>query len=187
MNEVQILTPESLTYGQFVSLDEKLRSFYMYNLEFMKDSDIIYPVTDYFGDLEISSLSFGEVKEFIASLDNTEEMWKLVTRHYDEQKMVDEKAYKTIYTFRSIAEQIESIIKYEQEILVSRVPNKYSVELENADFTAFDSWFIQRDELAGGDVTKYEQIDSLPYRTCFMKLLYNIKQGDVEKMILAKK
>lgn len=186
MREIDYLKPESITYAQFLSMKEKYRQFYIYNLEFIKDSDLLYPVKDWFGELDISSLTFGEVKELMENRDDASVLWKKVCEHYSEEDMLKAPAFKVLLTFRKLNEDIDDLIRYESELLASKVPGKYNSEVDSVDFTCFNNWFMQRDSLAGGDVTKYDSVDRLPYRTCFMKLLLDIKNNDVEKLIINK-
>lgn len=186
---INLLTPEKISYKQFIQLKEKYQSFYLYNLKFMKDSDLLYPIKDYIGSIDISSLTFKEVKEFMDAINDQEEFWKLLTAYddYKIEKIINLPAYKVIYTFTKIQNDIVDLIKYETELLQPKIPSTYSAETDSVDFSMFNSYFIQRDSLAKGDITKYSTVDSLPYKTAFLKLLFDTKSSDLEKMILKKK
>ena len=186
---INLLTPEKISYKQFIQLKEKYQSFYLYNLKFMKDSDLLYTIKDYIGSIDISSLSFKEVKEFMDAINNQEELWNLITSYddYKIEKIINLPAYKVIYTFNKIQNDIVDLMKYEAELLQSKIPSTYSAETDMVDFSMFNSYFIQRDALAKGDITKYKEVDSIPYKTAFLKLLFDTKNSDLEKMILRKK
>lgn len=186
---INLLTPEKISYKQFIQLKEKYQSFYLYNLKFMKDSDLLYPIKDYIGTLDVSSLSFKEVKDFMDAINNQEDFWNLLTS-YEEYKIdniINLPAYKVLYTFNKIQNDIVDLMQYEAELLQSKIPSTYSVETDTIDFSMFNSYFIQRDSLAKGDITKYKEVDSIPYKTAFIKLLFDTKNSDLEKMILKKK
>lgn len=186
---INLLTPEKISYKQFIQLKEKYQSFYLYNLKFMKDSDLLYPIKDYIGKLDISSLTFREVKEFMDAVNNQEELWNLITSYEDYKidNIINLPAYKVLYTFNKIQNDIVDLMQYEAELLQSKIPSTYSAETDMVDFSMFNSYFIQRDSLAKGDITKYKEIDSLSYKTAFLKLLFDTKNSDLEKMILKKK
>lgn len=186
---INLLTPEKISYKQFIQLKEKYQSFYLYNLKFMKDSDLLYPIKDYIGKLDISSLTFREVKEFMDAVNNQEELWNLITSYEDYKidNIINLPAYKVLYTFNKIQNDIVDLMQYEAELLQSKTPSTYSAETDMVDFSMFNSYFIQRDSLAKGDITKYKEVDSIPYKTAFLKLLFDTKNSDLEKMILKKK
>ena len=185
---LKILSPSNLKYSVFLQLKEEYKSTFFFLLDYEKEADMKYPVKDYFTDVPISDRSFGDVKEMMDAIQNNNMVYftEIVLKfpEFDEKKVLDELAYKFIRTIENYVEQVKNLIRYENELLISRVPNKHSGLVDQIDFSEFGSHFLHRDSLADGDILKYDDIDKLPYNKCFLKLLYNRKQSDFEQLAM---
>ena len=186
--QLKILSPSNLKYSEFLQLKEEYRSTFFFLLDYEKEADMKYPVKDYFTEVPISERSFGEVKEMMEAIQNSNMVYfteiVLTFPEFDEKKILDELAYKFFRTIENYVEQVKNLIRYENELLASRVPNKHAGLVDQIDFSEFGSHYIQRDTLADGNILRYDEIDKLPYNKCFLKLLYNIKTDDVQKLAM---
>lgn len=184
----KILSPSNLKYSKFLQLKEEYKGTFFFLLDYEKESDMKYPIRDYFTEIPISERSFGEVKEMMSAIQNNNMVYftEIVLKfpEFDEKKVLDELAYKFIRTIQFYVNEINKLIRYENELLVSRVPNKHAGLVDQIDFSEFGSHYIQRDTLADGNILRYDEIDKLSYSKCFLKLLYNIKTDDVQKLAM---
>ncbi len=144
---------------------------------------------DYFSEIELEDRNFGFVKSLMASFSNgdNEEVMKLLFTlpEYDEKVFSISPAWKVILTIQYIGNKIAELIKIENEMLSSQVQdNKYSGQIEQIDFSLFDTEYIQLRELANKDITKFDEIRSLPYARCLIELIYRQKEADLEKLIM---
>lgn len=186
--QLKILSPSNLKYSEFLQLKEEYKSTFFFLLDYEKEADMKYPLKDYFTEAPISERSFGDVKELMAAIQNNNMVYfteiVLKFQEFDEKKVLDELAYKFIRTIQFYVNEINKLSSYENELLISRVPNKHAGLVDQIDFSEFGSHFLQRDSLADGDILKYDDIDKLPYTKCFLKLLYNRKQSDFEQLAM---
>ena len=93
------------------------------------------------------------------------------------------KAWQVILSFRKILHDIENLIDIENRMLVSQFPSEYGGLLEQVDFSAFNQEYIQLNDLAGGDITKFDAVRKMPYKECLIQLLYIFKNNEFEKMV----
>ena len=186
----EFLNPDKLKYSEYIKLKDEYKKMFLFILEYSKDSELKYVKKDWFSNVSLSERKFGIVKQMQEALINNSinDFIEILIKNgeYNEKKILEEQAYKFLKTIDYLVEETINLINYEKELLISKVPNKNEGFIDQVDFSQFSSHFIQRDQLANGDITKYEEIDNLPYETCFIKLLYNLKNSDVEKMILNK-
>ena len=93
------------------------------------------------------------------------------------------KAWQVILSFRKILHDIENLLEIENNTLVSQFPSEFSGLAEQVDFSAFNTEYFQLNDLAAGDITKFETIRKMPYLECFIQLLYIFKNNEFEKMV----
>ena len=97
--------------------------------------------------------------------------------------ILEMKAWQVILSFRKILHDIENLIDIENRMLVSQFPSEFSGLAEQVDFTMFNTEYFQLNDLAGGDITKFEAVRKMPYKECFVQLLYIFKNNEFEKAV----
>ena len=140
---------------------------------------------DYIYGKPLSELSWGKVKTFMA-LYSTGDIQQIMQDIMDELSLefiLCMKAWMVILNFRKILHDIENLIDIENNTLTSQFPSEYGGLLEQVDFTMFNQEYIQLNDLAGGDITKFDTIRKMPYKECFVQLLYIFKNNEFEKMV----
>lgn len=177
-----IKTELDITYSQYMNLSEEDRYEYDFKLQFMLNRP---ENKNYLVDKDFMEEDFGLVKELQYLYDNNymDCIEYYISYHNLDKAIPERYAWEVIITFEYIYESIGVTIRNESEQLTGG-ENKYSHIYSMVDFSMFDSHFCQRDSLANGDITKYDEIDKQPYSRCFSKLLYIHKNNLFEQMLV---
>ena len=144
---------------------------------------------DYFSETSLEDRSFGFVKSLMGAFMNDEmdEMMKILMSlsDYAEHKITSAPAWKVILTLQFITKKVSDLIAIENEMLTSKVQdNKYVGQIDQIDFSMFDAEYVQTRELANKDITKFEAIRALPYKSCLIELIYKQKESDLDRLIM---
>ena len=155
-----------------------LVDFGIFDGEKLKEDDYIY-------GKPMSELPFEKVKTFM-TLYAAGDIQQIMQEIMDElglEYILGMKAWQVILSFRKILHDIENLIDIENRTLVSQFPSEFSGLAEQVDFTMFNQEYFQLNDLAGGDITKFDTIRKMPYKECFVQLLYIFKNNEFEKAV----
>lgn len=174
----------NVPYFFYLSLDEKKR----YEIDFQVSYSNL-EVKDYFCEIPLEDRSFGFVKDLMSfyAENEVEEIMKLFFSlpEYEEKEIMQAPAWKSILTIQNLFDKIESLINIEVQMLTPAVPNdKYAAQIEQIDFSMFTNEYTQTRELAGKDITKFEEVRNLPYKNCLIELTYRQKESDLERLVM---
>ena len=174
-----------ITYNQYVAMSEEKKRDYIFLVDFgifdgekLKEEDYIY-------GKPVSELPFEKVKSFM-TLYSAGDIQQIMQDIMDEKGLeyiLGMKAWAVILSFRKILHDIENLIDIENNTLVSQFPSEFSGLAEQVDFSAFSTEYFQLNDLAGGDITKFDTIRKMQYKECFVQLLYTFKNNEFEKMV----
>lgn len=174
-----------ITYNQYVAMSEDKKRDYIFLVDFGKFNGEKLPEDDYIYGKPLSELPWGRVKTFM-TLYSTGDTQQIMQDTMDElglEYILGMKAWQVILSFRKILHDIENLLNIENNALVSQFPSEYGGLLEQVDFTMFNQEYIQLNDLAGGDITKFDTIRKRPYKECFVQLLYIFKNNEFQKMV----
>ena len=155
-----------------------LIDFGKFNGEKLKEDDYIY-------GKPMSELPFEKVKSFM-TLYVAGDIQQIMQEIMDElglEFILGMKAWQVILSFRKILHDIENLIEIENNTLTSQFPSEFSGLAEQVDFSMFNQEYFQLNDLAGGDITKFDTIRKMQYKECFVQLLYIFKNNEFEKMV----
>ena len=174
-----------ITYNQYVTMSEEKKRDYIFLIDFgifdgekLKEDDYIY-------GKPLSELPFEKVKNFM-TLYAAGDIQQIMQEIMDEKGLeyiLGLKAWAVILSFRKILHDIENLLDIEDRMLTSQFPSEYGGLLEQVDFTMFNTEYFQLNDLAGGDITKFDTIRKMPYKECFVQLLYIFKNNEFEKAV----
>ena len=174
-----------IAYNQYVTMSEEKKRDYIFLIDFgifdgekLKEDDYIY-------GKPMSELPFEKVKSFM-TLYSTGDIQQIMQDIMDEKGLeyiLGLKAWAVILSFRKILHDIENLIDIENRTLVSQFPSEFSGLTEQVDFTMFNQEYFQLNDLAGGDITKFDSIRKMSYKECFVQLLYIFKNNEFEKAV----
>ena len=174
-----------IAYNQYVTMSEEKKRDYIFLVDFgifdgekLKEDDYIY-------GKPMSELPFEKVKSFM-TLYAAGDIQQIMQEIMDElglEFILCMKAWQVILSFRKILHDIEKLVEIENNTLTSQFPSEFSGLAEQVDFSAFSTEYFQLNDLAGGDITKFETIRKMPYKECFVQLLYIFKNNEFEKMV----
>ena len=174
-----------ITYNQYVTMSEDKKRDYIFLIDFGKFNGEKLKEDDYIYGKPLSELPWGKVKTFM-TLYATGDTQQIMQDTMDElglEYILGMKAWRVILSFRKILHDIENLIDIENRMLVSQFPSEYSGLLEQVDFSMFNQEYFQLNDLAGGDITKFDTIRKMSYKECFIQLLYIFKNNEFEKVV----
>ena len=174
-----------ITYNQYVTMSEEKKRDYIFLIDFgifdgekLKEDDYIY-------GKPLAELPFEKVKNFM-TLYAAGDIQQIMQDIMDEKGLeyiLCMKSWQVILSFRKILRDIENLIDIENRTLVSQFPSEFSGLAEQVDFTMFNQEYFQINDLAGGDITKFDTIRKMQYKECFVQLLYIFKNNEFEKAV----
>ena len=174
-----------ITYNQYVTMSEDKKRDYIFLVDFGKFNGEKLKEDDYIYGKPLAELPFEKVKSFM-TLYSTGDIQQIMQEIMDElglEFILNMKAWQVILSFRKILHDIENLLNIENNTLVSQYPSEFSGLAEQVDFSAFSPEYFQLNDLAGGDITKFETIRKMSYKECFVQLLYIFKNNEFEKMV----
>ena len=155
-----------------------LVDFGIFDGEKLKEDDYIY-------GKPLAELPFEKVKSFM-TLYAAGDIQQIMQDIMDEKGLefiLGMKAWQVILSFRKILRDIEKLVEIENNTLTSQFPSEFSGLAEQVDFSMFNQEYFQLNDLADGDITKFETIRKMPYKECFVQLLYVFKNNEFEKAV----
>ena len=174
-----------IAYNQYVTMSEEKKRDYIFLVDFgifdgekLKEDDYIY-------GKPMSELPFEKVKSFM-TLYSTGDIQQIMQDIMDEKGLeyiLGMKAWQVILSFRKILHDIENLIEIENNTLTSQFPSEFSGLAEQVDFSMFNQEYFQLNDLADGDITKFDTIRKMSYKECFIQLLYIFKNNEFQKMV----
>ena len=155
-----------------------LVDFGIFDGEKLKEDDYIY-------GKPMSELPFEKVKSFMTlyAAGDIQQIMQDIMDELSLEFILGMKAWQVILSFRKILHDIENLINIEENTLVSQFPSEFSGLAEQVDFSMFNQEYFQLNDLADGDITKFDTIRKMPYKECFVQLLYIFKNNEFEKMV----
>lgn len=174
-----------IIYSQYVAMSEDKKRDYIFLIDFgifdgekLKEEDYIY-------GKPVSELPFENVKSFMTlyAAGDIQQIMQDIMDELGLEYILGMKAWQVILSFRKILRDIEKLIEIENNTLVSQFPSEFSGLAEQVDFSAFSTEYFQLNDLAGGDITKFDTIRKMPYKECFVQLLYIFKNNEFEKAV----
>lgn len=174
-----------ITYNQYVTMSEEKKRDFIFLVDFGKFNGEKLKEDDYIYGKPVSELPWGKVKTFM-TLYSTGDVQQIMEEIMDEKGLeyiLEMKAWQVILSFRKILHDIEKLIDIENNTLVSQFPSEYGGILEQVDFSMFNQEYFQLNDLAGGDILKFEKIREMSYKENFIQLLYIFKNNEFEKAV----
>ena len=133
---------------------------------------------------DIDDIEFGIVKDIQACItDNSLTIYKEIEFICKILNVESVGGYLLTYLCKSVNWLLNAVaekLTIESKMLVGQPDN---IDIEAGIEQTFDGLgiLIQIDSLAGGDVTKYEQVRKLPYNVAFTKLYLNNRYNEHER------
>jgi hypothetical protein len=169
---------KAITYKEYKELPVELQG--AYNFAFHYSHECEAKDTINFGKLH--KKTFGEVKDIQETIRNSDatknDLFETIYCFF-EKYFVTLNVFDYCAFFYYIVQEVESICKIESVALnveLDQVSTEAGVEV----FEKFGA-LLQIDKLAGGDVTKYDTIRSMPYEYCLTKLALNATEYNYNK------
>ena len=174
-----------IIYSQYVAMNEEKKRDYIFLVDFGKFNGEKLLEDDYIYGKPLSELPWGKVKTFMTLYlaGDTMQIMQEIMDELGLEYILGMKAWMVILAFRKILHDIENLINIENNTLVSQFPSEYGGLLEQVDFTMFNQEYFQLNDLAGGDITKFDIIRKMSYKECFVQLLYIFKNNEFEKAV----
>ena len=159
-----------ITIGEYCQLTNEERKDYDFAIKYSTQSeakDILF-----FGD--ITKKTFGEVKDWQQLFSDKESFVKFLTM-FDE-KLLTLDVFSFFAFYRYVESEVVRVSEIEQKLL-SHEPTADEVASGIDRFNIFGV-AIQIDNLAKGDITKWEVIRKMPYEHCLLKLVMDKTAND---------
>ena len=172
-----------ITIGEYLHLDNEERKDYDFAIRYSEQSEAKDLLL--FGD--ITKKTFGEVKDWQQLFTEKDYFVKFLTK-FDE-KLLTLDVFGFFAFYRYVESEVVRVSEVES-ILLSHEPTADEVAAGIDRFNKFGV-ALQIDNLAKGDVTKWEAIKQMPYEHCLLKLAIdknsNDFQRDYQNLILNKR
>lgn len=174
-----------IAYNQYVTMSEEKKRDFIFLIDFGKFNGEKLKEDDYIYGKPLAELPWGKVKTFMTlySAGDVQQIMQEIMDELGLEFILDMKAWMVILSFRKILRDIENLLNIENNNLVSQYPSEFSGLAEQVDFSAFSTEYFQLNDLAGGDITKFETIRKMSYKECFVQLLYIFKNNEFQKMV----
>ena len=159
-----------ITIGEYCQLTNEERKDYDFAIRYSEQAeakDILL-----FGD--ITKKTFGEVKDWQQLFSDKESFVKFLTM-FDE-KLLTLDVFSFFAFYRYVESEVVRVSEIEQKLL-SHEPTADEVAAGIDRFNKFGV-AIQIDNLAKGDLLKWEAIKNLPYEHCLLKLVMDKTAND---------
>lgn len=172
---------DNITLREYFELEDKTE--YDFGIKY---GFIFTQGKDFFNVGDFTNLTFKQVKDmqdycqqgitWMQILDFVSEVKKIDVKEIARNKLVD------ICNFKSyIVSEIERINEIES-IALGHTSSDDELEAGVKELSELGV-FWQYDELTGGDITKKESVEKLPYSLCFLKLVANKRKSEFENKL----
>ena len=162
------------TLNEFYNQDSELIQEYMEYLKHLEPVDTKHRIID----LKLNEVEF--IKQNLSNDDAIPEIIEYV-QEVKQEEVGEMKIVEFFGYFHSIREQIETITRMEQEHLISNHVDIRWEAVEGSKKLSVLGILPTVDNLAQGDILKYDAILDLPYLTVFNKLRLDTLKGDLER------
>jgi hypothetical protein len=159
-----------ITIGEYCQLTNDERKDYDFAIKYSEQSEAKDVLL--FGD--ITKKTFGEVKDWQQLFSDKESFVKFLTM-FDE-KLLTLDVFSFFAFYRYVESEVVRVSEIEQKLL-SHEPTADEVAAGIDRFNKFGV-AIQIDNLAKGDITKWEAIRKMPYEHCLLKLVMDKTAND---------
>lgn len=162
----------------------KLKTFLKQSPELIEEySSILKHLEEIPTKNELKSLKLREVEFVKKQIGNDKALAEIFEymHEIDEEKLMNLKITEFYGFFNYIINQLEALLATEERHLVSEHVDFKWEAVEGSKRLSKLGILPMIDNLAQGDILKYEQILDLPYMTVFKKLMLDRIKGDIEK------
>lgn len=180
------MTDIHITYGEYINLSEEKQQDYVFLMDYGKFNGEKLVKANYMSGKPLQDYSWEFVKTLMRMY-GSGDVYGCVQYMFEQagwNDYIQTEAWKVILSVRVMLDDIDKLIRIENNSLTSQFPSEYVSQMEQVDFSAFDQEYFQLNDLAGGDITKFEMIKNLPYKDCFVQLLYIFKNNEFEKAVM---
>ena len=180
------MTDIHITYGEYINLSEEKQQDYVFLMDYGKFNGEKLVKANYMSDKPLQDYSWEFVKTLMRMYGSGDVYGCVayIFEHAEWGDYMQVEAWKVILSIRVMLDEIEKLIRIENNSLTSQFPSEHLMQMEQVDFSMFDQEYFQLNDLAGGDITKFEMIKNLPYKDCFVQLLYIFKNNEFEKAVM---
>lgn len=162
------------TLNEFLQQDEELIKEYSKILRLVEP----IPTTNELKNLKLSEVEY--VKQNIDNMGAITTIFQYL-EGVDEKQLMKMKIVNFYGLFNSIMKQLEQILALEEEHLVSEHTDFKWEAVEGSKRLGVLGILPMVDNLAGGDILKYDAILEQPYMTVFRKLMLDRIKSDIQK------
>lgn len=168
---------ENFTYREFIQQDPELIQKYS-NILFMMEGK---PIKTDLEDLTLDQVE--QIKQDIMDDTQTPKIIGFV-EHITEEEFYDMRIVELYGKLITITEQLEEIVTKEQNYLSPEYPNTKWEMVEGSKHMERFGLLPMVDNLAKGDVTKWQEILDTKYSLVFTKLFMDTVKGDLEHKMM---
>lgn len=175
------------TYEDYVRLSEEQQQDYIFLMDYGTFNGEKLIKSNYLSDKPLQDYSWEFVKTLMRMYGGGDIRGCIMYlfEHAGWADYMSTEAWKVILSIRTVIGEIEKLIRIEDSSLTSIFPAEHTAQMEQVDFSMFDQEYFQLNDLAGGDITKFEAIKKLPYKDCFVQLLYIFKNNEFQKSVMS--
>ncbi len=176
----------NITYGEYLGLLEDEQQDYLFLMDYGKFNDKKLVKFNYMSNKALQDYSWDFVKSLMRKYSNKDigGCIKYIFENAGWENYMKVEAWRVIMSVRAVLDDVEKLITMENNALTSQFPSEYASQMEQVDFSMFDQEYFQLNDLAGGDITKFETIKNMPYKDCFVQLLYIFKNNEFQKLVM---
>lgn len=175
----------NIPYSTYICLPEKEQRDYLFLMDFCKFNGNKLTEADYLYDNTLADRPWEKVKTLMSLYAGRkiDDIMEQIIEDIGLERIMKTEAWRVIMTLRHTIHSIENLINIENNTLVSSQPSEYTGLMEQVDFSMFNQEYVQLNDLAGGDITKFDTIRKMPYKDCFVQLLYIFKNNEFQKLV----
>lgn len=162
--------------GSFLKQDADLITQYTAVLKYLEP----IPTAKKLQDLTLREVEY--IKKNIANDAALPEIFKYI-EGIDEKQLMKMRITTFYGLYNSLLKQLEGILNAEDTHLTSIHSNYKWEAVEGSKRLSVLGIIPMVDNLAGGDILKYEEILDIPYQTVFKKLMLDTIKGDIQQDI----
>jgi len=166
----------NITLAEYIALGADESEKYNFALKYAKESE----ARDVLGFGNITKKPFGDVKDYQYLYGKEDTLKRFIEKYgCDSLKLLS--VFDFFAFYRYVCSEIERVNVIENQLL-SHDPSPEEVEAGLEGFGRF-SPIIQIDNLAGGDVLKYNDVRALVYEDALTKLALDKEKSDYQRRL----